>query len=73
MLNINSTEVRQCPSNLTAKIVIGSADGSNVVLHAFLPMIKLTVGDETLTGTSNGEDILSSLLMADKFNVTYSK
>ena len=29
-----------------------------MVLHAFLPMIKLIVGDEILTDTSNSEDII---------------
>ena len=61
----------KCDKQLTAKLLI-SADEQTKSLVAFLPMIRMIAGDETLSHFSSQEDIITLLLMADPFSVQFS-
>ena len=66
-----SQRLDKCTSSMTAKLLVSDGE-HNLVLHAFLPMIKCIAQDDSITELTNGDEILPLLLMADKFNVLYT-
>ena len=66
-----SQRLDKCTSSMTAKLFVSDGE-HNLVLHAFLPMIKCIAQDDCITELTNGDEILPLLLMADKFNVLYT-
>lgn len=66
-----SQRLDKCSSCMTAKLLVSSGD-HKLVVHAFMPIIKCIVQDETITELSNDDEVLSSLLSADSFTLLYT-
>ena len=66
----------RCSQSLSVKLVVSTVTGEKHTLYAFLPMIKCITKNEDIcieaSGNLDFEGITSQLLMADKFNLTFT-
>ena len=62
----------RCKKQLCCKVVLRNDNGQSKDLNVFLPMMRKIISNETITDEDEIEEVVTKLLMAEKFTARYS-